>query len=114
MEFTDAKTVLETNGQGHVLAFWDTLSADERTALLDQIATLDFAAIARMQGILNDAGTPAAAAGAFEPAPVEVPEGDALTACVAKGEELLRGGKVAALLVAGGQGSRLGYEGPKG
>ena len=114
MEFTDAKTVLETNGQGHVLAFWDTLSADERAALLDQIATLDFAAIARMQGILNDAGTPAAAAGTFEPAPVEVPEGDALTACVAKGEELLRGGKVAALLVAGGQGSRLGYEGPKG
>lgn len=114
MEFADAKTLLETQGQGHVLAFWDTLNADERTALLEQIATLDFAAIARMQGMLTDAGTPAASASAFEPAAVEVPEGDALQACVAKGEELLRGGKVAVLLVAGGQGSRLGYEGPKG
>ena len=66
MEFTDAKTLLETHGQGHVLAFWDTLSADERTALLEQIATLDFASIERMQGMLNDAGTPAASASAFE------------------------------------------------
>lgn len=31
-----------------------------------------------------------------------------------RGQQLLRDGKVAAFLVAGGQGSRLGYEGPKG
>ncbi len=31
-----------------------------------------------------------------------------------KGEELLRSGKVAILIVAGGQGSRLGFDGPKG
>ncbi len=114
MDYTEAKTVLEANGQGHVLRFWDTLDAETQTALLDQIATLDFKAIARMQEMLKTADTPAAAASAFEPAPVEIPEGDTLAACVAKGEELLRAGKVAVLLVAGGQGSRLGYEGPKG
>ncbi len=32
----------------------------------------------------------------------------------AKGEELIRGGKVGCFTVAGGQGSRLGYDGPKG
>lgn len=114
MTLAEAKTVLEANGQGHVLKFWDTLGAPEQEALLAQIATLDFAAIKRMQNILQGAGTPAAAASAFEPAPVEVPEGSTLEACVAKGEELLRAGKVGVLLVAGGQGSRLGYEGPKG
>ena len=114
MTITEAKTLLETNGQGHVLAFWDKLNATEQEALLAQIATLDFTSIARMQGMLKDAGTPAAAGGAFEPAPVEIPEGDALASYVAKGEELLRAGKVGVLLVAGGQGSRLGYDGPKG
>ena len=114
MTFTEAKTLLEANGQGHVLRFWDTLDAAAQAALLAQIATLDFAAIGRMQAMLKDAGKPAAAAGAFEPAAVETPEGDARAAYVAKGEELLRAGKVAALLVAGGQGSRLGYDGPKG
>lgn len=114
MTYEEAKTLLETNGQGHVLRFWDALDAAARAALLAQIETLDFASIARMQGLLKDAGKPAAAAGAFEPAPVAVPEGETQAAYRAKGEELLRAGKVAALLVAGGQGSRLGYDGPKG
>ncbi|HIV09349.1 MAG TPA: UDPGP type 1 family protein [Candidatus Spyradenecus faecavium] len=114
MTFEEAKTLLDSNGQGHVLRFWDKLDAAGQAALLAQIATLDFAAIGRMQTMLKDAGKPAAAAGAFEPAPVEAPEGEAKAAYRAKGEELLRAGKVAALLVAGGQGSRLGYDGPKG
>lgn len=114
MTYDEAKALLTANGQAQVLKFWDTLGADEQKALLEQIATLDFAAIGRMQAMLKNAGTPAAAAGAFEPAAVEIPEGDALAACVEKGEALLKAGKVAVLLVAGGQGSRLGYEGPKG
>ena len=114
MNKDEAQKLLEANGQGHVLRFWDALSEESRAALLAQIDTLDFAAITRMQGILKQAGTPAAAAGAFEPAAVDIPQGEDLAANIAKGEELLRAGKVAVLLVAGGQGSRLGYDGPKG
>ncbi len=45
---------------------------------------------------------------------VAVLKGKALQAAVEAGEKELRNGRVAALLVAGGQGSRLGYDGPKG
>ena len=113
MTFEQAKEVLERHGQGHVLRFWKTLDAGAQERLLDQIADLDFASVARMRAMLNDRhGT----ASAVEPLAPEVVElaGEARAEAVAAGEAELRAGKVAVLLVAGGQGSRLGYNGPKG
>lgn len=49
-----------------------------------------------------------------EPAPVVTPDKLLRAAGRAEGEKALRAGKVGVLLVAGGQGSRLGFEGPKG
>ncbi len=114
MRYEDAKTALTAAGQEHVLAFWHQLSEAEQSALLAQIATLDFAEINRMQGILASAATADSAAADFEPAAVEVLEGDERTSYFGQGEAELRAGHVAALLVAGGQGSRLGFDGPKG
>jgi len=112
MTFEQAKEVLERHGQAHVLRFWNALDTAAREALLAQVAEIDFAEVARMRRVLKN--TTGALRLAPRPAPVMKWTKPAYVEAFAKGEEQLRKGRVAVLLVAGGQGSRLGYEGPKG
>ncbi len=114
MTYETAKKILTENNQAHVLAFWDKITPPQQKKLLDQIATLDFTAIGRMQQMLAEKSNAPAPAADFTPAPVEVLEGNARKEAFTAGEELIRAGKVGILVVAGGQGSRLGFEGPKG
>ena len=106
-------------GQGHVFAFLDQLGADEQRRLLDEAAEIDLDEIARLTRTLLGGKAAAVNLDGLAPAPYEKrPEhgGDAAAWGQAKaaGEEALRGGRVAAFTVAGGQGTRLGYDGPKG
>ncbi len=105
-------------GQEHVFRYWEKLSDAARQRLLQQVAMIDFKLLHHLYQHLVLA-EPVERATALEP--VEMislrarqaqPESD--REMKAHGEELLRRGKVAALLVAGGQGSRLGFDGPKG
>ena len=108
---------LESEGQDHVIRFWDSLNEEERNHLSDQIGAIDFSLI----GTLIDNWILNASAGQhfqkIEPAivqpPTTVPRAGLDDAEVA-GEEALRSGRVGLVLVAGGQGTRLGYAGPKG
>ena len=107
------------HGQSHVFAFWDQLDEQGRAALAGQLSKIDFDDLALLRRTLDGAlaGASGSAAGAAEPmapAPVAVLEGKALADATARGEAELRAGRVAALVVAGGQGSRLGFDGPKG
>lgn len=113
--YSDAKTLLNKHGQGQLLAFWDGLSDSEQASLLNQLESLDFASIARMQSMLvqNEASQAAFGPGT-EPAEVLTPSEQETADAVAVGEKALSEGKVGVILVAGGQGSRLGFDGPKG
>lgn len=107
-------------GQGQVFAFFDRLAPDAQRRLLEQAGEIDLKEIDRLtRTLLAKNGAAALDLEGLEPAPYEaLPEngGDASAWLAAKatGEEALRAGRVAAFTVAGGQGTRLGFDGPKG
>ena len=113
MTLDQAKALLEKNNQAQVLRFWERLKPPAKQALLAQVAALDFASIGRMQAMLKSRGSPMSAA-EMRPAHVVELDAAARARAAARGEAELRAGRVGVLLVAGGQGSRLGFDGPKG
>jgi len=104
---TDA---FRAHGQGHVLRHLDALAPRERAAFLEQLADVDLALMAKLVASGGDAKTDLSR---LAPAPY-VALGSPSADARAHGEALLRAGKVAAFTVAGGQGTRLGWRGPKG
>ena len=110
---------LEAHGQRHLLAFYDTLPPDRQAALLEQIAALDLSGLDRLiERYVRAPGggdLRAGRAAADHPArPADAAGARRHKEAIRRGEELIAAGKAAAFVVAGGQGSRLGYEGPKG
>jgi len=108
---------LERFGQSHVLRHWPDLRDPERRALERQLASVDFALMERLidTWVRND--PPPETFKKITPVPtIPIADGSRADArqAWAAGEEALRAGRVGLLLVAGGQGTRLGYDGPKG
>lgn len=105
-------------GQGHVLAFWDQLSSEEKSGLIGQLKTIDIELVQRLTKTLLKE-SPATDDQDLIPVPVvELPgneqEEKKAAEAIGNGEEALRAGRIGAFVVAGGQGTRLGFSGPKG
>ena len=105
-------------GQAHVFASWSSLSPGEREGLLAQIEAVDFELVAQHRKLIAGSGSKSAPP-RLEPPRVFPLLRDAEQAARAErardaGDELLSAGKVGFVLVAGGQASRLGFDGPKG
>ena len=103
---------LERTGQPQLLAFWESLDEARRAELLGSIARLPLEHLPAMLAQAAGLAKPSAAdIRPVRPYVRDHPESDRYRAI---GEDLVRRGKVAAFLVAGGQGTRLGWRGPKG
>ncbi len=110
----------EQYGQGHVFEYWDTLDVSSRQQLLGQAQNIDLAEIKKLVDIhVLSESKEAIDYAQLSPAPY-IPHyqkgGDSMLWAQARelGNDALASGKVAAFTVAGGQGTRLGYNGPKG
>ncbi|MDM8008903.1 MAG: UDPGP type 1 family protein [Phycisphaerae bacterium] len=105
--------------QGHLLAYWDDLDDRQRELLLEDIGQVNFAGL---PGLLRSH--------VLDEQPFSLPRDIQPAVCyparpgldqvgfyadaVKQGVSLIHHNKVAALTVAGGQGTRLGFDGPKG
>jgi UDP-N-acetylglucosamine/UDP-N-acetylgalactosamine diphosphorylase len=119
MDLSSLRKRLAGIGQDQVLRFSEELDAGDRRRLAAQLEALDLENLGELvqthvrgKGAMN-LPRDIQPASAFPRVPG--PDQQQLYAdAQARGLELLKLGKVGAFLVAGGQGTRLGYDGPKG
>ncbi|MEM7603576.1 MAG: UTP--glucose-1-phosphate uridylyltransferase, partial [Verrucomicrobiota bacterium] len=119
---SNTQEYFETNGQGHVFTFFEELDKTGQELLLQQAADIDLEELSGLVANLveNSDSKNESISDSLEPAVfTPLPESDSGNPSLwiearDKGEAALRAGRVAAFTVAGGQGTRLGYDGPKG
>ncbi len=107
-------------GQQHLMNFYHRLSSPEKLELDRQIASLDWPLVHQLvQSVVlkpqawkipADLSPPTV----YPYVPNDAAQQQKYRKAFARGEDLLRQGKIAAFVVAGGQGTRLGWDGPKG
>lgn len=108
--------------QDHVFTFWDQISPAEQAALYKQLGAIDPARLTSIsETVLQPNTDPKSPVGTeYDPIPAEYSastlDADAETAkkWYEAGLEAIARGEVAVLLMAGGQGTRLGSSAPKG
>ncbi len=119
-DFQQLSSTLARFGQQHLLAFWDELDGRGKDQLAEQLGQVDFEMISDLipshvlkepQTKLPEQITPPPILPA---APADEATAKQFKKARATAEKLLKAGKVAAFVVAGGQGTRLGFSGPKG
>ncbi|MEZ6044330.1 MAG: UDPGP type 1 family protein [Planctomycetaceae bacterium] len=118
----ELKQKLEKADQQHLLNWWDDLSSEQQAEFTSQLSAVDFELIKKL---LNK-GSSTAGESIAEQAKRATPPHNLVRLsdlnsdpaleqqADQKGRELLAAGKVGVILVAGGQGTRLGFDKPKG
>lgn len=112
MDYTQAKALLESKNQAHLLQYYDELDENGKARLLKAIENIswDFEAALAAPVDLSGKGRDIRPIAGLRLSEIEQRRAE----FEAVGMEAIRQGKVAAVLLAGGMGTRLGVDGPKG
>ena len=110
----EIKRKLKKYGQEHLLNFYDTLDEKKQEKLLEQIERIDFDLINSLYNKTKDGIKQEDA----DVEPIEFIDkyklNDMYKYYEDIGKKAIKSGKLAAVTMAGGQGTRLGHKGPKG
>lgn len=114
-KLSSSKQILKKYNQEHLLNFYDELSPFEKQELLDEINSINFEQVHKLyiESNLDDAIsinriTPLPYISKSNLSSHEISEFNNI------GEEIINNSKLGIITLAGGQGTRLGYKGPKG
>lgn len=112
------RQTLQSYGQTEVLRFWDELDDAGRSKLSEQLSAVDLEQLATLIDARDEQIDFAAMAERAESPPHVRADGSgtgwSIDEARQAGREALTAGRVAAVIVAGGQGTRLGFDKPKG
>ena len=111
---TTIRAMLTECGQEHLLAFADELTPDELKQLIEQVESIDVPNAVRLVEKARTTSIEPPPSDQIRPASFVSRVPDHAESIRAAGQALIDEGKVAAFTVAGGQGTRLGWNGPKG
>lgn len=110
--YNDAFKLLSEYGQEHILRYYAELTEEEKSQLLRQVELTDFSVLDDLKNKNDKSGK----RGIFKPLGavtvknIEKNRDEYLKA----GIDAIKAGKIAAVMLAGGQGTRLGFDSPKG
>lgn len=110
MTFEEAYAKMSAIGQEHVFRCYDELSETQKEALLQQVEETDFSVLDRINGNTSDKRGVFSPLAAMQRNEIEAREQELHDT----GVKAIKEGKTAALLLAGGMGTRLGSDNPKG
>ena len=112
MNYEQAKTLLEEKGQQQLLSYYDELDAQGKAKLLEAIENIswDFEDALKNPVDLSGKGRDIKPINGLRLPQIEANR----EKYEQLGVEAVKAGKVAAVLLAGGMGTRLGVDGPKG
>lgn len=110
-----AKEILSTYNQEHLIYFYDELNDEQKDMLLNQIIKINFEEITTLynnsmknEPFIKNSISP------LEHIEKEKLSCDEITEYTKLGDSIISSNSFAVVTMAGGQGTRLGYKGPKG
>ena len=111
----EAHKILNKYNQEHLLDFYEDLSDNKKKDLIKQILNIDFEEILSLyENSKKPENFDISCVSPLEHTEKDKLSDDEISNFTRIGEEIIRSGSFAVVTMAGGQGTRLGYKGPKG